>query len=64
LASAACQASAVPSSRRVTSTASAASHSCWVRGIIPPLSPATSSKRARSRPDLLAPDICSSCKSQ
>jgi hypothetical protein len=28
------------------------------------LSPATSSKRARSRPDLLAPDICSSCKRQ
>jgi hypothetical protein len=30
----------------------------------PLLSPATSSKRARSRPDLLAPDICSMFKSQ
>jgi hypothetical protein len=62
-ASAACSAS-TESSWCVTSTASAASHSYWVRGILPPLSPATSSKWARSRPDLLAPDICSICKSQ
>jgi hypothetical protein len=36
---AACRASAEPSSWRVTSTASAASRSCWVRGILSPVIP-------------------------
>jgi hypothetical protein len=60
----ACSASTESSLWRVTSTASATPRAYWVRGILPPLSPANSSKWARSRPDLVAPDICSICKSQ
>jgi hypothetical protein len=35
----ACQASAEPSSWRVTSTGSAASRSRWIRGVVPPVVP-------------------------